>query len=129
MCNRSNMDEKKNKLHLRAYLPDPVPDKGGDDDCGEAECDEAVLHHLHDGGQDHQVGVEGVQDGPVDETALRTQRAGRTSTPVKNTTTRRQLGPVLGSPHSMQRGRPFFKTAYQWCELMFCFVLFFSGDF
>lgn len=48
----------------------PVVQQRGDEDGGEAEGDEAVLHGLHHGGEHHQVGVEGGEDGPVDVAAL-----------------------------------------------------------
>lgn len=55
-------------------LPPPYPrsviHKGSNQDGDQAQRDEAVLHDLHDHRQHHQVGVEGLEDGPVDVAAL-----------------------------------------------------------
>lgn len=48
--------------------------QGGDQYRSQAERDEAVLHVLHHGGEDDQVGVEGGEDGAVDVPALRRGR-------------------------------------------------------
>lgn len=46
----------------------------GDQYGRQAERDEDVLHVIHDGGKDHQAGVEGGEDGAVDVTVLRKRK-------------------------------------------------------
>lgn len=52
------------------YLHSVVHNCGDQNHC-QAESDEAVLHVLHDRGEDDQVCVERVEDGPVYVAALK----------------------------------------------------------
>ena len=61
-------EDKRNRV-TSAYLGAPVH-KQGHDDGEQAQADEYVLRVLHHRRQHHQVGVEGVQDGPVNVATL-----------------------------------------------------------
>lgn len=67
-----------------------VMHQSGDEKGGEAECNEAVLHVLHDGRQDDQVRVERVEHGAVDVAALNTgpRQPGNNVSPHREWTTK-----------------------------------------
>lgn len=62
-CRRNSVSRWAPYLHF-------VMDHGRHDDGDEAERDEEVLHVLHDGREDHQVGAERVEDRSIDVAAL-----------------------------------------------------------
>lgn len=68
----------KNATACTPYLHS-VMHQGGDDHGRQAQRYEAVLHDLHDDGEDDQVGVKRLEDGAVDVAVLRKRSGGQSA--------------------------------------------------